>query len=442
MDLFKFFKSNKEKDKGKEKYGYAQRMSGRIPSYLEFGSDIMNDETVYSITKRIIDEYSKLNPKHIRKIDDKLTKVSDNRINTLLAFPNNKETISDFLAKACFMRESFDNVFIYPMYDLYVNNATNEKKKIYKELRILQPRSVDFYEDDSGTIFIEFTFANNQKSGKIAYDDIIHWRKDYGINEFMGGDELGMPNNTALLRHLRINDKLIQSTIKTIDSSLTINGILKLGGLLDESKREEARLKFEKQLQNSESGIMTVDSGADYTQISYNGQLINKDTLDFMDAKILKHYGVSEAILKGDYNAEQKEAFYESVLEAGINSLGQAFTRVMLTPFERANGNEIVFYTHRIQMMSHDKKIALANLLMPVGGVSPNTVLSWFGEPPYEGGDRRYRFLNWIPDDLADQYQLDLYNGDLLKENNTGNNTTGDSEEENAEKGSDENGES
>lgn len=406
---------------------WASSIRGYAPSFSQFGEDIMNDDTVLTIVNRILNEYSKLNPRHIRTVEGKQVKVSDNNINNLLEFPNNLMTKSDFIRKIAFLRETYDNVFIYPTYDLYYNKKTGVTKKVYTGLYPLQPRKVDFYEDESSTIYVDFQLPNGEYSGKIPYDEVIHWRKDYGINEYMGGDENGVPNNSALLRHLQLNDKLLQSTFKTVEGSLTINGILKYGGLINSEEREKSRLEFEKKLKENQSGIIALDSGGDYIPIPFNGELIDKDTLEFFKKTILQHYGVSEAILNGDYSNEQKEAFYETVLESGVISLGQAFSRVLLTPFERSNGNTIIFYTNRIQMMNADKKIKLAEVLLPVQGCTPNEVRSWFGEAPIDGGDQTYRFLNWVSSDIANDYQMKTIN----KNNNASNSEYNNNDEAN-----------
>ena len=413
---------------------WANTVKGYAPTFSQFGDNIMNDDTVVTIVNRILDEYSKLSPRHIRTIDGKQVKVSDNNINSLLEYPNSLMTRSDFIRKIAFLRETQKNVFIYPTYDLYKNNKTGATKKVYTGLYPIQPTKVDLYEDESGTYYIEFQLPNGEYSGKILYDEVIHWRKDYGANEFMGGDENGVPNNSALLRHLQLNDKLLQSTFKTIEGSLTINGILKFGGIINAKEREEARLKFEEDLKNNKSGIIALDNGGDYVHIPFNGQLVSKETLEFFDRKIRQHYGVSEAILDGDYTNEQKEAFYETVIEAGVISLGQAFTRVLLTPFERSNGNVIVFYTNRVQMMSSDKKIALANVLLPVGGVTANEVRSWFGEPPLDGGDEPMMSLNWVKKSIADEYQLEMYKN-MNNVSNNENNNNNDSNSDNIKVG-------
>ena len=386
---------------------YATSMRNYAPTYTQFGDKVMNDETVHQIVTKITNEYSKLVPKHIRTVDGKQVKVNDNNINNLLKRPNQLMTTSDFLSKIAWLREHYNNVFIYPSYDLYENKVTGQRKKVYTGLYPLQPVRFEFMEDKSGTYYVKFYFNNQTEPTILKYDEVIHWRKDFGENEFAGGSAInGLPNNTALLKHLELNDKLLQSTFKTVESSLSIKGVLKYGGMINEKDREKARLEFEEQLKQNESGIIAVDSMGDYVPIPYNGSSIDSGLLKFLDSKTRRHYGVSEAILDGDYSNEQKEAFYETVLEHGIISLGQAFTRVMITAFEQSNGNEIIFYQNKIQMMSLDKQMKLAEILLPVGGISPNEIREMVGLSPVEGGDETFVSLNWVHKSIADEYQL------------------------------------
>jgi len=186
--------------------------------------------------------------------------------------------------------------------------------------------------------------------------------------------------------------------------------------MINEKDREKARLEFEEQLKQNESGIIAVDAMGDYVPIPYNGSSIDSTLLKFLDSKTRRHYGVSEAILDGDYTNEQKEAFYETVLEHGIISLGQAFTRVMITAFEQSNGNEIIFYQNKIQMMSLEKKMKFAEILLPVGGISPNEVRGLVGMPPLEDADETFISLNWVKKSIADEYQLNKLYGEKEKQ--------------------------
>lgn len=409
MGFFEKWKNKKEEQKEQEKQKGTKTAQGQrilYPSFNEFGNNIMNNDRIVTICNRIFDSYSKLNPRHIRTVNDVQVKVSDNNINTLLKNPHPLMAKTDFLRRMAFIRERDDNVFVYPVYDLYINKKTNQTKKVYLRLHILEPTNVTFYEDDSGTYYVKFTLLNGDVSGMIPYDEVIHWRHHYGENEFMGGNIYGKPNNSALLKDLKLNDKLWQSTFKVVEGSLTINGVLKYGGLIDEDEREKARQDFIEKIKNNETGIIALDTGADYIPVPFNGKVADKETLELSDKKIRQHYGVCEAILNGDYTVQQKESFYETVIEPGVLSLGEAFSRVLLTPFERSNGNDIVFYTNKVQMMSDEAKRKWANILLPIGAVTPNVVLGWIGEPPYEGGDERVMSLNWIKAKDASKYQV------------------------------------
>ena len=75
---------------------WANSVNG-TPSFSQFGNNIMNDETVFTITNRILDEYSKMNPRHIRIVKGKQVDVTNNNLNEFLKIPNNLMTLSDFL---------------------------------------------------------------------------------------------------------------------------------------------------------------------------------------------------------------------------------------------------------------------------------------------------------------------------------------------------------
>jgi hypothetical protein len=124
---------------------WANSVNG-TPSFSQFGNNIMNDETVFTITNRILDEYSKMNPRHIRIVKGKQVDVTNNNLNEILKNPNNLMTQSDFLRKCAWLRETYKNCFIYPTYDLYYNPTNGRTKKVYKALYPLQPAQVDFYE--------------------------------------------------------------------------------------------------------------------------------------------------------------------------------------------------------------------------------------------------------------------------------------------------------
>ena len=133
------------------------------------------------------------------------------------------------------------------------------------------------------------TFANNYDT-TLAYSDVIHIRYKYSVNEFMGGNELGQPDNDVLLKTLELNHQLLQGVAGAMKSSFAVNGVVKYNTLMDDGKTDAALKELEKKLKNSESGFLPLDLKAEYIPIKHEVQLVDATTLKFIDEKILRHW--------------------------------------------------------------------------------------------------------------------------------------------------------
>ncbi|HAT4336764.1 TPA: phage portal protein [Clostridium perfringens] len=382
-------------------YAYAKMLSGETPIFSQFGEDIYASDIVKNCIRCTADEMSKLKPKHIRILAEDKQQTINSSINRLLKVsPNPLMTTSEFLEKCVWLRETTYNCFIYPQF--YINESG---KRIYTGFYPLNPKNVDFLEDESGTLFIKFTFGNGMEV-TLKYSNIIHWRKDFSFNEFMGGNAQGQADNRELLKILNINNTITEGLDKAVKSSLTINGIVKINTLLDDENQQKERAKFERQLQTSQSGILALDMKSDFISLSRNNPVvIDKNILEFVEAKILNRYGVPFPILTGDFTDEQYQAFYDKKLEPMINSLGQAFNKCLFTDREIDMGNEVIFYPQKLLFTNTKNKIAVGDILGNRGALTDNQLLELFGYPPFEGGDIRHMSLNYINRDLADSYQ-------------------------------------
>ena len=66
--------------------------------------------------------------------------------------------------------------------------------------------------------------------------------------------------------------------------------------MLDDEKQEEERKKFEVKMKNAENGILPIDNKSDYIPLKIDPKFIDKDTMEFIDNRILANYGVSRPI--------------------------------------------------------------------------------------------------------------------------------------------------
>jgi hypothetical protein len=216
----------------------------------------------------------------------------------------------------------------------------------------------------------------------------------------------GQPDNAALLKVLSINDTVLQGLEKAIKTTLTMRGILKINTMLDDEKQQAERDRLNNAISTGTTGIVALDLKGEYIPLNPDPKIIDKDTLDFLQSKVLNYYGVSVPILTGDFTDEQYQAFYEKTLEPIIIGLGQAFSKTVFTQRELDVGNEIVFYPQMLLFTNTKNKIAVADILGNRGAVTNNELLALFGYPPYEGGNVRNMSLNYIDVAISNEYQM------------------------------------
>ena len=376
-----FFDFIKPKEKKKSGMIHAPTMNGGIPFFSSFGESVYASDIVVQSIRCKATEFKKLDPHHIRTTDGRAQTVTDSSIERALKRPNPIMTQADFLEKITILLELNKNVFIYPSY-----YWTKGGEKYYTGLYPLKPSAVEYLQEESGALYIHLQFGNGYEV-TLPAADVIHWRKDFGVDDYFGGRAFGDNDNAGLLTMLQRYDQLTQSIAKAIKCSCQINGIVQYSTYMDDEKLEAARTDFNNRLANNESGLLFSDQKFEYTAMPRDVKLVDAETLKFFYDTILRANGTSLAILNGDYTKEQKEAYYEHALEADIKSLGQAFSKVLFTDREASFGNEVVFYPNDINFMTMENKIAYMQVAVPAGALSVNQILKMGGFPPIEGGD-------------------------------------------------------
>ncbi len=373
MGLIDFI--NKFKDI-KTNMQYAKILSGYTPIFSQFGQDIYASDVVQQAISCLVTELTKANPYHIVKEGNDLVPVDKSNIQKLLEQPNERMTQTDFFEKVYWQLFLNYNAFIIPTYF-----RDNKGNKSYTGLYPIQPTNVTFLQDPTGNLFIKFLFANGYET-TLRYSDVIHIRYRYSVNEFLGGNEFGQPDNKAVLKTLDLNHTLLQGVSKALKSSFAINGVVKYNTLMDDGKMEKNIQEIEKHLANNESGFLPLDIKGEFIPFQNKIQLVDATTLKFIDEKILRNFGVSLPILTGDYTKEQYEAFYQKSLEPVLKRTGESFTMPLFTDREKGFGNKILLYPHELIFMDTGQKIDLFNLLVDSASCYKNEVRSAFGMRP------------------------------------------------------------
>ena len=383
---------------------YAHMLNSGLPIFSQFGQNIYASDVVQSIIDCIVQEMIKLQPKHVRGEKHNQVPVKGS-IQYVLDNPNELMTKRDFMSKVIWNLFLNYNAIIYPIYKV-IKNKDGTTTKQYTALYPLQPRKVDFLEDTTGTLFIRMQFKNMQEF-TLPYSEVIHIRYKFSFNDYLGGNENGQPDNDALIKLLEMDSNMREGILKAMKSSFSINGVVKSGSMMDRDKVKAMVEEFNEKLKNNESGILGLDGKSDYIPLTKKVQMVDAETLKFIDNRILRIFGVSLAILTGDYTKDQYEAFYQKRLEPLIIAISQAFSKTLFTDREKQMGNEIIFLPKELIFMTTTQVLEAIRILGDAGDLYENEKRIALGLAPLEELEGvRMQSLNYINVDLAQKYQM------------------------------------
>lgn len=378
-------------------------LNGGMPVFSQFGTNIYASDVVQNCINVIATEMSKLQPRHIRNTGDRQD-VPRGNINRLLKFgPNPLMTTSEFIEKTIWLLYMNYNAFVIPIFDSDLTSGI--ERRTYRAFYPIDPSRVEFLQDPNGVLLIRFFFPSGAEF-TFPYSDVIHLRKKYSVNEFMGGGANGQPDNAALLQVLQTNHMLRQGLERAVKINSAVQAVLKMATMMDDDSQRAERARFEKLIASGDSGILPIDLKGDFIPVRAEARFIDKDTMGFLQQNILNWFGVSLPILTGEFNDDQYQAFYEKTLEPLVIYFGQKFSKMLFSERELDVGNEVVWYHREMNYLSTGSKMNILKTMGEQGLLTDNQKLALMGYPPIPGGDRITQSLNYIDVRLVNQYQM------------------------------------
>lgn len=366
-------------------------LSGYTPIFTPWENRPYEADVVRAAVDSVARNAAKLKAKHIRRTSDTLVTVNDMIERLLSQRPNPHMSAYDFLYRLVTSLLVDNNAFAYPVWDGATLVAVWPVSAVMAE----------FVEDRSNTVFVRFYFSDGG-SVVLPYSEVIHLRRHYYNNDLLG--EPNKPINATLSAVHTTNEGLAQAS----KTSAHLRGILKYQGLLKESDIKANRDRFitEYMTMQNAGGVAALDGKADYLELKSQPLTVNAPQMKELRDSVFRYFGVSEAIVKGDYNEDQWNAFYESTIEPLAVQMSLEFTAKLFTDRERGFGNEIVFEANRLQYASAKTKISLVKEMVPMGLFTINEAREIFNLSPVDGGDKRIVSLNYVQADKQNLYQL------------------------------------
>ncbi|MCU0104435.1 phage portal protein [Acholeplasma vituli] len=396
MSIFDVFKKKKTIDSSNEFNIFSANLN-----YMMSNSKRIEDSDIAEICiDRIASHISKLKPKHIKHGKEGSVEVIEDEINFRLShYPNELMTTSEFIYKVVSLLLTNNNCFIYLSF-----NQKNQLTGLYP----LNPVKVEIKQDLGETLFLDMDFGDG-KTYTLPYESLIHLKRLYKNHELFGGDG-AISNHKQLLKSINMNENLLTGLENALRSSFQVKGLLKMNAMLSEKDKQKQKDIFDEALKTNRdkngSSIIPVDMKADYIPLSIDPKIIDKETLTFVQNKILNYFGVSESILNSKYDENEYNAFYENTLEPISIFLSNAFSKALLTDKSLTEGEQVMFYGERLNYASWSSKITAIEKLMGLGIFSINESRGVLGYPPIEEGNKRIQSLNFVNAKYADQYQV------------------------------------
>lgn len=364
--------------------------------FTPYKGDFHNDIDIRACVDAIARNGAKMHPKHIRNYYNKeqekdvIEDVKGKLYKLLAKQPNEYQDAYKFYYQVITNLELYNDSFIYVQKDT--------------DLNILGLYPLDFSEgklyEYQGKLWIKFKFGRS-KERFVLYDDCIH------LTRFVGKDGLFGGNTTPIVKTLSIKHIIDEGIVNAIRTTQNIKGILKsTKSILKPEDVKKMRDQFVQDFINSnnKAGIGGLDSTTDFTPVKIDPQTASDSQVKIFDDKILNYFGVSKEILQSNYNEDQWNAFYESVLEPIGLQMSLEFTNKLFTPTEKRFGNEIMFESNRLQYASNRTKVEIlryANNIMTI-----NELREIFNLSPRENGDVILQDLNHIDSTIANEYQV------------------------------------
>lgn len=384
---------------------YFSWLANSQPIFTSFGTNIYLSDFINNAIDRVASEIAKIDVKSIVQRQD-LLQIQNDDITRLFRFkPNPLQTTSDFLANVEWLRRKNCNAFIYPQYEI-IELPDGRQIKRFIAFYPLKPTAVYIgVGEDGNTWEVDMHFEDGSHY-PIPYTDLIHLKWRRGANTIVGGgDDNGQVNDNDILHTIDALDKTIQGLPKSIEASLQIKGVYSAKTLADGVKMEKIRDDFESHITTSKSGMVATDLAGEFTPVNIRAPEISDSALKFLKSVIEERYGVSAAILSGDYNGEQHGAFYQTAIEEFIVQFEQATTACLFTPREHDVGHRVKCYYSKVNYMATKDKMDLANLSKETGLMMLNQIGEMFGIEPFPEGNRRIQSLNYVNIKDIDAYQ-------------------------------------
>lgn len=309
------------------------------------------------------------------KLQMEMTGTAKGKVRTKLKIrPNPYQTWYQFWYRARTIYEMQNNAIIVPILGEY-----GELAGLFPVL----PSSCEVVQTKSGTEYLRYTFANNQKAA-------IELEKCGIITKHQYKNDIFGDSNTALNSTLGLLDLNKQAIKAAVSESNSFKFMARMNNFAkdEDIKRERERIK-EANLKDKDGFLLLFSNLiGEPKQIDYKPYTVDEKQLSLINENIEKYFGVSPKAIRNELTGDEAAAFYEGAIEPFAVQASEVITNMIFTPIEQATGNEFLLTANRIQFMTNQDKLNVSSQMADRGLMTINEIRAIWNLPPIDGGDR------------------------------------------------------
>jgi len=369
-----------------------QMLNGYNAQFTTLKEGTYESKVARECIDRIATHCAKLLPKHIQDSSNNHIK---GEINFLLQNqPNPLMTKFDFIYKTISMLYTDSNAFIF---------IAKDKEGFITGFYPILASNYELLQDTTGNIFLQFKFVNGQ-TYTLPYLELIHLRLFYNKHDIFGTD------NKALKTDLETAHTASEGIKNAIKTANNLKGILKYtNAMLKDKDIKASKEAFVSDFLNleNESGIAAIDAKAEFQEVNMKPITLDKEQLEQVNYNIFDYFGISEKIVRNNFNSVEWNAFFEGVIEPRAIQMSDAFTNKIFSIKARKDGHKIVFTANRLQYASLDQRINLIKIAGSYGLLTKDDGREILDMSPLGGeeGKKILQSLNNIDSSIANNYQ-------------------------------------
>lgn len=288
--------------------------------------------------------------------------------------PNQWQTWPQFLSRTSTILDVHNTAFIVPVKDKSLT-TTGYFTVLPDRCEVLE------YKDEP---WLRYKF-HDHSVGAVRLNECIILTQHQYKRDFFG------ETNYALEPTIKMLDLNKQGIEEAIKNGATFRFWAKMQNFtMDEDLKKEAQRFGSLAFSGDSDGMLLFpNTYTDIHQYDNKPFTVDADQMKQIQTNVYNYFGVNEDVLQNRAYGDSWSAFYEGCVEVFAVALSDGLTKAMYTERERANGNEVMFTSNRLQYMSNADKLQVAAQLTDRGIFSINEAREVFNLAPVEGGDIR-----------------------------------------------------